>query len=113
MDSILDSIKKIIGAEQLGTDFDADIIFAINTVFSLLSQKGIGPETPFMIEDATAKWTDFMEDIDEHREVINYMGAKVRLIFDPPTSSTHLSVLQETAKELETMLYYKANYPVE
>ena len=42
MESILQSIKKLIGITEDYTHFDADIIIYINSVFMILNQLGIG-----------------------------------------------------------------------
>ena len=60
MDSILTSIKKLLGPNEDYTHFDPDIIMHINTAFFVLNQLGVGPEDPFVIEDASATWDDFM-----------------------------------------------------
>ena len=61
-ESILTSIKKLLGIAEEYTQFDTDIIIHINTVFMTLQQLGIGPESGFSIADSEAVWTDFMED---------------------------------------------------
>ena len=60
MESILTSIKKMLGITEDYTHFDADIIMHINSVFSILTQLGIGPEDGFVIQDDKAVWTDFI-----------------------------------------------------
>ena len=57
MDSILTSVKKLLGIEEDYTYFDADIIMHINTVFMILNQLGVGPEEGFSITDKTSVWT--------------------------------------------------------
>lgn len=47
MDSILNSIKKLLGIDELYTHFDADIILGINTALSILTQIGAGPTNGF------------------------------------------------------------------
>ena len=43
MDSILTSIKKLLGITEEYEHFDQDIIMHINSVFSVLTQLGVGP----------------------------------------------------------------------
>ena len=62
VDSILTSIKKLLGPEEIYEHFDADIIMHINSAFSTLTQLGVGPEEGFVIKDKTAIWTDFIQD---------------------------------------------------
>lgn len=103
MESILTSIKKLLGITEEYKHFDQDIIMHINSVFFTLNQLGVGPETPFVIEDDSATWDDFISNQDTEA-VKSYIGLKVRLLFDPPTSSAHLSAVQEACKEYEWRL---------
>ena len=65
MESILTSIKKLLGIPEEVDNFDADIIMHINSVFSILTQLGVGPSEGFMITDKTKTWDDNKE---EHQE---------------------------------------------
>lgn len=107
--SILTSIKKLLGITEEYEQFDTDIIIHINTVLSILSQMGVGSTTPFSISDKTALWTDFLGTKDDLEMVKSYVYMKVRLMFDPPTSSA-LNSMTELIKELETRLYFEENY---
>ena len=64
MDSILTSVKKILGIAEEYTEFDADIIMSINSVFMILQQLGVGPEAGFSISDASATWSQYFADDD-------------------------------------------------
>ncbi|QGZ17209.1 hypothetical protein SEA_GIANTSBANE_5 [Arthrobacter phage Giantsbane] len=103
-DSILDSTKKLLGFESDYTAFDLDIILHINTVFFTLTQLGIGPETGFSIEDKEAKWADFI-GAENLQAVKSYMGLRVRLLFDPPSSSFALESFNKQAEQLEWRLH--------
>ena len=61
-DSILTSVKKMLGLSEEYDAFDLDIITHINSVFTILTQIGVGPGNGFMIEDKTPVWTDFIQD---------------------------------------------------
>lgn len=103
-ESILTSIKKLLGIDESYTFFDADVLMHINTVFMILYQLGVGPSTPFSISDKTAVWSDFVGDATDLAGVKTYIWAKVKLAFDPPQSSAAIEALKETAKELEWRL---------
>ena len=103
-DSILDSTKKILGLEATYTAFDLDILTHINSVFSDLQQLGIGPIEGFAIEDAAAEWDDFLEGNLLMNSVKTYMYLRVRLLFDPPTTSYLISSLKEQQQALEWRL---------
>ena len=101
MDSILTSVKKIIGISEEDESFDTDLIMHINSVLMILNQLGVGPEDGFSITDKSAVWTDVIGDNKLIEAVKTFVGLKVRLIFDPPTSSAVLDSINKTISELE------------
>jgi len=103
MESILTSVKKLLGVQESYTNFDSDIIMHINTVFATLNQLGVGPELGFMIDDATDSWNDYITAYNINM-VKSYMYLKVRLLFDPPTSSVLMESMKNTIAELEWRL---------
>ena len=104
MDSILISIKKMLGIAEEYTPFDIDIILHINSVFMILNQLGIGPSSGFRIEDDSATWSDFTEDKLDVEAVKSYIYLKVRLLFDPPSSSAAMESINRLISELEWRL---------
>lgn len=83
MDSILTSIKKMLGITEEYDYFDPDIIMHINTVFSVLTQLGVGPKGGYAISDETAKWSEY-DNSDSRLEMLkSYMYLKVKLLFEP------------------------------
>ena len=104
MESILTSIKKLLGIEEEYTQFDNDIIMHINTVFLNLTQLGVGPTEGFLIEDDTATWYDFIGDSNQLQAVKSYMYLKVKLLFDPPLSSSVIESMNRMIAELEWRL---------
>ena len=102
--SILTSIKKMLGVAEDYTEFDEDIITHINSVFLNLTQLGVGPEEGFMIEDDTAVWEDFIDDSIQLQAVKTYMYLKVKLLFDPPLSSSVTESFARMIAELEWRL---------
>ena len=111
MESILTSIKKLLGIEEDYEQFDPDIIMHINTVFALLKRMGVGPSKGFSIQDAETVWDDFLgEDPNIILEAVRtYIYLKVRMIFDPPTSSAVIEAIKENIKELEWSLNFEAD----
>lgn len=107
MESILASIKKLLGPSANDTSFDQDIIMHINSVFMILNQIGIGVEG-FYIEDETAIWTDFISDLKKVQGVKTYVYLKVRLLFDPPSSSAVIESINRSISELEWRLNHVA-----
>lgn len=100
--SILNNIKKILGLDESYTAFDTDVIIHINSVFSTLSQLGIGPAGGFMIEDDILTWDDYIPDGDPKLNSIKtYMYLRVRLLFDPPATSFAIAAMERQISELE------------
>lgn len=114
MDSILTSIKKLLGIAEDYTNFDTDIIIHINSVFSILTQLGVGPSEGFSISDANDIWSDFINDSTKIELVKTYIYLKVRLIFDPPQSSSVIDAMNRTISELEWRLNVAVDpgYPI-
>lgn len=105
MESILNSTKKKLGIAEDYTHFDdGDLIDHVNSVFMDLTLLGIGPEEGFIIEDEYSNWEDFISNPIQLQAVKTYMFLRVKLIFDPPQSSSVLSAYQEQIKELEWKL---------
>ena len=113
MESILDSIKKLLGISDNYTQFDSDIIMHINTVFLNLTQLGVGPETGFYIEDNGAVWSDFIGDDVNLNAVKTYVYLKVKLLFDPPLSSAVIESTNRMISELEWRLNVAAETETE
>ena len=103
-DSVLTSIKKLLGIAEEYEHFDADLIMHINSVFSILTQLGVGPSKGFMIEDKNATWKDFISDESKYMLVKSYMHLKVKLLFDPPLSSAVLECYKTQISEYEWRL---------
>lgn len=104
MESILTSIKKLLGIEEEYEQFDPDIIMHINSVFTDLNQIGVGPPEGFYIEDSTSEWTSYIAEPGALESVKSYIYLRVRLLFDPPTSSAVLESIQRQIDKLEWRL---------
>lgn len=100
--SILTSIKKLLGITESCTDFDTDIIMHINTVLMTLNQLGVGTEG-FQIEDKNAVWSEFV-DPNKLAATKSYVHLRVKLLFDPPLNSAIIEAIKESIKELEWRL---------
>ena len=104
MESILTSIKKLVGIAEDYTAFDTDFIIYINSAFATLNQLGIGPVEGFSIVDASSKWSDYGVATPILDHVKSYVYLKVKTIFDPPTSSTVLDAYNRMIQETEWRL---------
>lgn len=99
--SILTSIKKLLGPEEEYDHFDTDIIIHINSALMVLTQLGVGPSNGFAITDKSAVWTDFVPDIERIEAIKTYIYLKVKLVFDPPQSAAAIESTNKMISELE------------
>lgn len=104
LDSILTSVKKMLGITEDYEHFDADLIMHINSVFMILTQLGVGPSEGFSIENKTDTWDDFVSSDSNLEAVKSYMYLKVKLLFDPPLSSAVMESMNRMISELEWRL---------
>lgn len=104
MESILTSIKKLLGIAEEDTNFDRDLIMHINSVFMILTQLGVGPSKGFSIKDENDVWSDFIPEQSSLEAVKTYVYMKVRLMFDPPLSSAVADAIIRNISELEWRL---------
>lgn len=102
-DSILDTTKKMLGFDRSYTAFDLDILTHINSTFFTLQQIGIGPSKGFVITDREATWPNYLVG-DDISAVKSYMFLKVRMMFDPPTTSFANEAIKAQITELEWRL---------
>ena len=111
-ESILSTIKKLLGASTDYDPFDKDIIVLINSALFTLCQIGVGPKTPFSISDGSETWTDFLgEDASKFEMVKSYIFVKTKIVFDPPVNSFTLSALKEEADMYEWRLNVMSETP--
>ena len=109
--SIFNSVKKVVGL--LGDDgsFDEDILLHINSVVSTLRQLGLSIPADFYIEDDVQTWRDLLGEYRDLDLVKSYMTMKVRLMFDPPSSSFGLASMTEMVTEFEWRINVLTDQP--
>ncbi len=98
-ESILVSIKKLLGIAEDYPHFDPDIILQINSAFSTLNQLGVGPEEGFQITGPSDVWSSFISDA-RWNFAKTFVQIKVKLAFDPPTSSALMESYNRQLDEL-------------
>ena len=103
-DSILKTIKKMVGLDAAYDAFDEDIIIHINYVMLILNQLGVGTDEGFSISGYDETWDEFLGDDPDLESVKSYMANKVRLVFDPPTSGGAMEALKSVIDESEWRL---------
>ncbi len=102
--SILDTVKKVIGIGPADTSFDEDVIQAINTAFSTLNQLGVGPVDSLNIEDSTTMWSAFIGDEKNIAAVKSYVGLRVKMLVDPPSTSFAIAAKEKQIEQMEWRL---------
>ena len=110
MDSILNTIKKMLGMEADYNAFDTDIIMNINSAIMILRQLGIGPPKGFSITGETETWDDLVGSSKLYDGVKTYIYLKVKSVFDPSTSTAASEASKEMIKELEWRLSSESDY---
>lgn len=103
-DSILITVKKLLGIEADYNFFDLDIITAINTALFALAQFNVGNKG-FSINGPEQTWFDFLPNVENLEAVKSYIALKARMLFDPPTSSILAEAINANLKEIEWRLY--------
>ena len=107
-ESILTSIKKLLGIDENYTAFDMDVAMLINSALFRVNQIGIGPSEGFTISDKTAVWSDLIGTRKDLEAVKTYVWLKVRLVWDPPQAGYLVDAIKENIKELEFTLNIQA-----
>lgn len=102
-DSILLSIKKLLGIDPSMDMFDLDISMSVNSALANLNQIGIGPYEGFFVTGPSETWTEFLSinNMSVLQNVKQYVYIWAKRVFDPPGATNHLAALDNTIKELE------------
>lgn len=98
--SILDSTKKYLGIDAVITDFDLDILMAINNAISTLAQLGLSILDTISIEDNSYLWEDLNLPNGTINYVKTYIFLKVRIVFDPPENGLQLENIKNNLDEI-------------
>ena len=104
-ESILKTIKQLIGCPDDFEQFDLDLMVHINSAFATLTHLGVGPKEGYRIIGADNTWSEFEDDVQKLSLIKDYVYIKTRLLFDPPTSGSLMDSLKEQLKEMEWRLY--------
>jgi len=108
-ESILATIKKLLGIKDDYTPFDMDIIILINSAFMTLTQLGVGPEEGFSIRDNSKTWSDFLSSNEVMLNAVQeYVYMKVKMIFDPPGNSYVMEAMKDRCTEYEQRIVMQA-----
>lgn len=106
-DSILLSIKKLLGLDRNYNAFDTDVVISINSILNVLYQLGVSKE-PYYINGDMETWTDYLGDRKDLEMIKSFVYLRVRLLFDPPTTGVLHEAMERQASELEWRLNIEA-----
>lgn len=102
MDSILESVKTVLGIPSEDNFFNDNLTIQINSIFSILRQIGCGPSEGYQITGFSNTWDEFLQNEPEKLQLVKtYLGMRVRQIFDPPTNGTVSQALDRQVQEME------------
>ena len=109
-DSILGTIKKMLGLDLEYNAFDQDIIVFLNSGFMKLQQIGVGPVSGFSIDGVGQRWEEFLPTgvMIEGAKTYLYLG--VKMMFDPPGNSYVMEAMKQEKEELEWRLREQAEF---
>lgn len=107
-DSIVVTIKKMLGVDLDYDVFNTDIIVLINSAFMTLTQLGVGPKEGFVVTDYNTRWSDFLTNKVKLEAAKNYVFLKVKSVFDSPASSAVMNAYEKQMQELEWRLNVQA-----
>ena len=97
-ESILDSIKIMLGNSVDDTNFDAELIMFINGALAIINKLGVGL-TGYKISNNSNTWDEFLGDRTDLEEVKTNVYLRVRLAFDPPQNSFLVTSIKEQIVE--------------
>lgn len=100
-ESILISVRKACGIDETDDSFDDELIMHTNSVLAIASRLGGGPPESFYIRDSSSVWSDLISNDPTLNFLKSYVGLKVKLIFDPPASSTMVEAMKQLISEFE------------
>ena len=109
-ESILNSVKKLIGIDEKDDNFDVDIRMHINSMFTVLMEIGVNHGTGYFIEGPDEVWGDYITDEWDNYSIPkmpllnmikSWMYLRVKLLFDPPPSSSTAESFKRIADEFE------------
>lgn len=98
-DSILVSVKKMLGLEEDYTPFDDELTGHINSAIMAAHQIGIG-KPDFMITGASETWEDWLgEEASHYASIRHYIYLKTKISWDPPANSFIATAIEKQIDE--------------
>lgn len=101
INSILGSIKQMLGIDQADTSFDDELIMHANGALMIMTQLGVGPSGGFMITSDAEEWADLLGDRTDLNLVFTNIYLRVRQVFDPPQNSFLVTAIEKQIAEYD------------
>lgn len=98
-DSILYTVKKLLGLDSSYDAFDTDVLIGINAALFTLMQLGVGPSTGFVVSNASQTWSDFAGNVTDLEALKQYVYLRTRIGFDPPSNGTLMQAMKDLCDE--------------
>lgn len=105
-DSILTSVKKLLGIEEDNEAFDMEIMLHINGAITILTQIGVGPSTGYIVTNKEDTYSNWLGNTALYQNIPLYLFWKTRLSFDPPTNASVIKNYEDSIREAECRLSY-------
>ena len=100
-DSVLSSTKQMLGISLEDTSFDVNVIMSINTALTILMDLGLTEVEDQIVTSDKMTWDELLGGRTDIEYVKTYVYQKVKMIFDPPTSTAAIDAMQRSISELE------------
>ena len=100
-DSVLSSTKQMLGISPEDTSFDVNVIMSINTTLTILMDLGLTEVEDQIVTSNKMTWDELLGGRTDIEYVKTYIYQKVKMIFDPPTSTAAIDAMQRSISELE------------
>ena len=100
-DSVLSSTKQMLGISPEDTSFDVNVIMSINTALTILMDLGLTEVEDQIVISDKMTWDELLGGRTDIEYVKTYVYQKVKMIFDPPTSTAAIDAMQRSISELE------------
>lgn len=100
-DSVLSSTKQMLGISPEDTSFDVNVIMSINTALTILMDLGLTEVEDQIVTSDKMTWDELLGGRTDIEYVKTYVYQKVKMIFDPPTSTAAIDAMQRSISELE------------
>ena len=103
--SILEDVKKFCQIPDFDDGFDTELLILINSTLMSIAQISAKAQSGTLVTGSEDTWASLIEGDDEMEGIKAYVCMKVKMIFDPPSSSFVLEAYKNEIAELEWRLH--------